>query len=188
MKSTGLTRSAFALTWLLAAALLTGPHSCFGADKEDKDAGEAELKRPKVHERHLESARKNRGLHEIVSLHDEIQGYYHEMANLKAIGDPREKRKAERKIERLESKIKRQKRKLEREAERKLKPYEKTYEKNKAKFDALKDQAKELEEAGKADKATKYHQEAAKYSGPMQGAKRQIDIIRWFLFFDEAGE
>jgi hypothetical protein len=170
--------------WLLALCVVAGPLAAYGGDKEEKADEKEELTRPKVDKRHIEQARKSKGLREIVSMHDEIAEYYRELATLKAIEDPREARRAERKIDRLESKIDRGKRKLEREVERERKPIEKDYEENKEKYESLKAKAEELEAADKADKATRYHQEAAKYSGPMQSAKRRIDILNWFLFFD----
>lgn len=154
--------------------------------KPDRDAKEAG-KRPKVDEKHLAQyqARQDEEVREIVSLHKEIQGYYDEVARFRAqVDDPKEGRAARREIKGLESKIERQMKKLTKAVEDHLKPVEKVYEDNRRKYDTNKAKAAKLDESGQGDKAVTYHQEADKYTGKMEGARREMELTRWHLFFE----
>lgn len=171
---------------ILFGSVFSLPVMSADQDKKEEEAP-AVKERPKVDKTHISQYRssKDRERHEIVSLHDEIQGYMNEASTLKGVEDEKEKRKAERKLKGLESKISRQQKALEKAVEAHLKDYRKVYEDNKKKYDLNEEKAKELEADGKTEKATKYHQESAKLSGAMESAKREIDVTEWFLFFDE---
>ena len=175
--------------WCMALALcMMSVLPVLGKEGGKKDEDKEIRKRPKVNKVYIERARESKSFKPIVELYDGIQLAKNEIATLKAIEDPKEARKAERRIRRLEGQSTRDYRKLEKLIEKKLKPYDKKYREAKRKYDTNKAKAAKMEDSGQADKATRYHQEAAKYSGPMEGAKRQIDILTWFMFFDEEAE
>jgi hypothetical protein len=178
------TRNATWPKWIPVLLLAAVPLLA-GGRRGDDNGGDKPRKRPKVNKVYIEQARKSKSMREIVALHDGIREAYAELTNLKALEEPREARKAKRKIARLEARIQRDRKKLEKLVAQKAKPLKKIYRKNKAKLDDYTARAKKHEAQGKTDKALQLHQQAAKFSGPAESAKRKIDILEWFLFFDD---
>ena len=67
-------------------------------------------------------------------------------------------------------------------------PLEKDYEANKSKYDALREKAVQYEKQGQEKKATELYQQADRYTGRMEGAKRQLETAKSFLYFESAQE
>ena len=159
-------------------------------DRSGAKEAEAEAVRPKVNKQYLDryQARKDPAVQAIVKLHGEIQANYDELAKLKAkLGDPKEGSNAAREVRAIEPRIERDRRKIEKLVADYLKPFQKAYDENKGKYDMNKSRAAKLEEQGLDKRAVSFHQDAGKFTGAMESAKREIDLTRWHLFF-ETGE
>jgi uncharacterized phage infection (PIP) family protein YhgE len=164
------------------------------AGKPDADQGKEEdgdkPKKPDVLAADLEAFRdsKDPAAMEIVALHNEIDKAYTELATARnvALGGDREAKKAERDAKTLESKIKRGLKKLESEVGKYVRPLEKDYEETKGKHDALIEKADQLSQQGQEKKAAAQEQQAKRYTGKIEGLKRQIDTVKSFLYFDSA--
>jgi hypothetical protein len=157
----------------------------------DKGATEVKAKKPDAAlAPDIQSLRdsKDPGAVEIVALYNEIDRAYTEMATARnvATGEDREARKAKRDIKGYEATIKRQTRKLEIAVDHFGRPFEKDYSAAKQKFDVLNARAKQLEEQGHEKRATEAYQQANRYTGQMESAKRQLDAVRSFLYFQSA--
>ncbi len=142
-------------------------------------------KQPKVNEQYVERFRKSNP--EIAELYDEVQGQINELVTAQgqldqaAAGD---KRKIERRVQTLRGQIIRERRKLDRALERKIKTAEEAYLKHTEKVDENTAKAKQAEAQGNDRRAQQYYQEAAKYSGPQGGAKRNLDLLYYHCFFE----
>ncbi|MCK5802920.1 MAG: hypothetical protein KAI66_08815 [Lentisphaeria bacterium] len=146
---------------------------------------ETEKKRPKVHKVYLERFQESEKNADLVELHTEIQSLHDQNKDLKveAEGKGREARKAKDRIRKNEAKIDKGKRKVVKLVDKKLKKSRKSYAELKRKHDSYKKKAKKAEKGG--GDGTKYHMEAAKFSGRIGGLKRNIDLVEWHLFFEE---
>ncbi|MGI5924334.1 MAG: hypothetical protein ACOX9E_10360 [Lentisphaeria bacterium] len=153
---------------------------------EDRGAGIRPEKRPnKPNDNELTAARKNAKYKEFFDAYDEIIALYRERDALEAANDPKEARKAQSKLERVDRKLDRAKRDFYKIAEKLRKPLDKDYEKLQARLDDLNKKAEDAEARNQDDRATKFYQEQAKYTGPHANLKRQIDLIDYHLFFDD---
>jgi hypothetical protein len=153
-------------------------------------AKEAEVKKPVANPEDVEAFRKRRDPDalEIVALYQEVDKGYTDLRTAMnvATGDDKEAKKAKTEVKALESKVKRQLRKLQDKVEKLAKPFDKIYEEAKRNYDLQRDRAKQLEEQGQEKKATAYYQRADRFTGQMEGAKRQGDTLRFFLYFESA--
>jgi hypothetical protein len=158
--------------------------------EKDKEGAGGKAKKPEANAVDMEAFRKSKdpAAMEIVALYGEVDKAYAELATARnvALGDDREARKAEREGRTLESKIKRQLKKLEGEVEKYVRPLEKDYEENKRKYESLKTRGDQLSEQGQAKRATEQYQQADRYTGKVEGLKRQIDTAKAFLYFENA--
>lgn len=142
-------------------------------------------KQPKVDEKYVEGFRKSNP--EIAELYDEVQAQIDELVTAQgqldqaAAGD---KRKIERRAQALRGQIIRERRKLDRALERKIKDAEEAYLKHSEKVDENTAKAKQAETQGNDRRAQQFYQEAAKFSGPQGGAKRNLDLLYYHCFFE----
>ncbi len=154
-------------------------------------------KQPKVDEKYLEGFRKSNP--DIAELYKEVQAQIDELVTVQGQFDRAEggdKRKLERRAQVLRGQITRDRRKLDRALERKIKEGEEAYLKHTEKVDENTAKAKQAEAQGNDRRAQQFYQEAAKYSGPQGGAKRNLDLLYYHCFFEgeeilkgaEAGE
>ena len=169
---------------LLAALPLAMADRGRGKDEEEKSTRPE--KQPKVDERQLESFQKAN--QEIVTLYAEVQESIDQlvasMAELEE-ANAKDKRKLEKKVDSARSSANRKRRKLDKLLKKKIEPVEKEYLSTKQKHEELTEKAKEMEEKGKDDKAQKYHQDAAKITGKLQGHKRNLDLLYYYTFFKD---
>jgi|GEM_PF-3143049 len=160
------------------------------AEAKEKEAGDAKGKKPEVPADAMEAFRnsKDPAAMEIVALHNEVDKAYTELATARnvALGGDKEAKKAERDAKALESKIKRGLKKLEGEVEKYVRPLGRDYDENKGKYDALKAKGDQLSDQGQEKKATAQYQQADRYTGKIEGLKRQIDTAKAFLYFESA--
>ncbi len=154
-----------------------------GDAKDDKDLRPE--KQPKVDAKQLESFQK--GNPEIAELYESVQANIQELTSVlgqMADASARDKRKLEKQERSLRGDIGRDRRKLEKLLEKQIKPAEEIYLENKGKVDGYNEKAKKAQDAGEDKKAQKYAQEAAKYTGAMEGAKRKLDMLYYHTFFE----
>jgi tetratricopeptide (TPR) repeat protein len=160
-----------------------------GGKAEKGDKGEKAGK-PDVRAVDVDGFRKSKdpAVVEIITLYDQIDKWYTELATAKnvAAGDDREARKAKGDVKAYETKIRRQLGKLEDAVDKYTKPLEKAYDQNKSQYDALRGKAEQYEKQGQDKKATDLYQQADRYTGKMEGAKRQLDTAKSFLYFESA--
>lgn len=161
--------------------------SAWGAGdvKDDKDGDLRPEKQPKVDAKQLDGFQK--GNPEIAELYEAVQKNISELTAV--LGEmegasAKDKRKLEKQERSLRGEILRDRRKLEKLLEKLIKPAEETYLENKTKVDGLNEKAKKAQDAGDDKKAQKYAQEAAKYTGAMEGAKRKLDLLYYHTFFE----
>ncbi|MDX9981817.1 MAG: hypothetical protein RBU25_17480 [Lentisphaeria bacterium] len=153
--------------------------------KDDEGKSLRPDKQPKVDEKQVEGFRKSNP--EIAELYDEVQAQIDELVAVQGQLDQAEagdKRKIERRAQTLRGQIIRERRKLDRALERKIKEAEEAYLKHTGKVDENTAKAKQAEAQGNDRRAQQYYQEAAKYSGPQGGAKRNLDLLYYHCFFE----
>jgi DNA repair exonuclease SbcCD ATPase subunit len=125
---------------------------------------------------------------EIVTLHDEIDKAYTDLRTAinVAAGDDKQARKAKTEIKALEARIRRQTRKLEAAVEKVAMPIDRDYKSTKRKYDGLQEKAKAFEDQKQEKRATATYQQADRYTGQMEAAKRTLEAVRSFLTFESA--
>lgn len=151
--------------------------------RKEKDELRPE-KQPNVNERYVESFRKAN--EDIAELYDAVQEAIDELVNVTAQLEnaaPRDRRTLERRQGSLRSLINRERRKLDRILERRIKDAEAVYLQHKEKVDSNTEKAKQADEQGNDRRAQQFYQEAAKFSGPMGSAKRNLDLLYYHCFF-----
>jgi tetrahydromethanopterin S-methyltransferase subunit G len=152
----------------------------------DRGAGIRPEKRPvKPSDNDIFKARDNDAYKEFFAAYDDIVNLYRERQVLETANDPKEARRAKQRLERLERRLERGKRDFYKLAEKLRKPMDRDYEKLQERLDDLEKKAKDAEARNLEDRATKFYQEQGKYSGTHANLKKKIDLINYYLFFDE---
>ena len=158
--------------------------SAWGAGEDKEIKSPRPDKQPKIDQKQLESFQKSNA--EIADLYASVQGKIDELsAALEQMGgaNAKDKRKLEKQERSLRGEITRDRRKLDKLLEKQIAPAEQAYLENKGKVDGYNDKAKKAEGAGDEKKAQKLYQEAAKYNGATESAKRKLDLLYYHTFF-----
>lgn len=159
----------------------------FCNDDDDRQGFGIELpeSKPKPAAASLESFENNKRYAKLFELRAEVIELFREREALNDLADPREAKRAKRKLEQVEQKLYRAKQKFYREAKRIRDPWTKDFEKVDKIYQDLMDKSAKAAEQGNDARSTKFAQEADKHTGKRESLQRNIDLINYFLFFDE---